>query len=225
MVIAGPHHVPARTTDTIGAGRYPGGLWETFSSTSRDEWLSTRSGFGPSKFSLLSDDSRATRPPGLIPCFLPFLHCPPPIQPQPSSSSRYRVQPEAWSRESIAMPQARSRPPSPSGTPRMRQGHADDSTTITSLTALPGFIQSPTPIPTAESWDPLDMLSRDKERLQPTFEIIVTNDVLCLQGPGAEAEPVLLSGNVVLNLPENADIKDITLQFRGKARFASSNDS
>lgn len=69
------------------------------------------------------------------------------------------------------------------------------------------------------------MLSRDKEKLQPTFEIVVTNDVLCLQGLGTEAEPVLLSGNVVLHLPENADIKDITLQFRGKARFASSNDS
>lgn len=123
------------------------------------------------------------------------------------------------------MPQARPRPPSPSGTPRMRQGHADNSSTIASLVALPGSTEPPTPTPAAEPWDPLDMLPRDKEKLQPTFEIVVTNDVLCLQGPRTEAEPVLLSGNVVLHLPENTDIKDITLQFRGKARLAPSNDS
>jgi hypothetical protein len=68
------------------------------------------------------------------------------------------------------------------------------------------------------------MLTRDKERLQPTLEIVVMNGVLCLQGPGTGAEPALLSGNVVLCLPENTGIKDITLQFRGKAKLRTSND-
>jgi len=69
------------------------------------------------------------------------------------------------------------------------------------------------------------MLLKDKEKLQPTLEVVVTDDVLCLRGPGTEVEPVLLSGNVVLYLPEDTDIKDITLHFRGKARLPQSNDS
>lgn len=54
------------------------------------------------------------------------------------------------------------------------------------------------------------------------MDIAVTEDVLCLQGSGREVEPVLLSGNVVLYLSEDTDIKDITLNFRGKAKLPSS---
>ncbi|KAF9793132.1 hypothetical protein BJ322DRAFT_998373 [Thelephora terrestris] len=68
------------------------------------------------------------------------------------------------------------------------------------------------------------MPPRDKEKWQPTLEIVVTNDVLCLQGPGVDVEPVLLSGNVVLYLPDDTDIKEITLQFRGKAKLPPSSD-
>lgn len=123
------------------------------------------------------------------------------------------------------MPQNVPRPPSPSGAPRMRQSHTDNSSTITGLTALSGFAYTPTPIPASGLWVPLDTPPRDKEKMQPTLEIVVTNDVLCLQGPGAEVEPVLLSGNVVLHLPEDTDIKEVTLQFRGKAKLPPSNDS
>ena len=121
---------------------------------------------------------------------------------------------------------SRSRPPSPSSAPRMRREEGADSTSTTAgLTTLPIPLQSSTSTPASELWDPLDMPSRDKERMQPTLDITVTNDVLCLKGPGTEVEPVLLSGNVILYLPENTHIKDITLRFRGKAKLPPSHDS
>jgi len=64
------------------------------------------------------------------------------------------------------------------------------------------------------------MFSRDKEKPQLTLEIVVTNDVLHLKGLGADADPTLLSGNVIIYLPEATPIKDITLHFRGKARLS-----
>lgn len=85
---------------------------------------------------------------------------------------------------------------------------------------LPGPVQSSTSIPASELWDPLDVLPR--ETSQPTLDIVVTNNVICLQGPGREVEPVLLSGEVVLYLSEDTDIKDITLNFRGKVKLPSS---
>lgn len=97
----------------------------------------------------------------------------------------------------------------------MRQGHADNDFTSPDLTVLPSAST-----PASELWDPLDMLPR--ERLQPILDIMVADDVLCLRGPGRQAEPVLLSGNVALYLPEDTDIKDITLNFRGKAKFPPS---
>jgi len=123
------------------------------------------------------------------------------------------------------MPYTGSRPPSPSGAPRMRQGHIDSGSTTTGFATMSVPVHTPIPTPTSEFWDPADMLSRDKEKFQPSLEIVVTNDVLCLKGPGTEVEPVLLSGNVALYLPEDTDIKDITLHFRGKARLPPSNDS
>jgi hypothetical protein len=125
------------------------------------------------------------------------------------------------------MPQNRSRPPSPSGASRMRQleGHIDSGPTTTGFTTMSVPVHTPISTPASEIWDPADMPLRDKEKLQPSLEIVVTNDVLCLKGTGTEVEPVLLSGNVSLYLPEDTDIKDITLHFRGKARLPPSNDS
>ncbi|KAF9654030.1 hypothetical protein BDM02DRAFT_3182442 [Thelephora ganbajun] len=90
---------------------------------------------------------------------------------------------------------------------------------------MPGSVHTPTSTLAFELWDSADMFLRDKEKFQPVLEIVVTNDVLCLQGSGTEVEPALLSGNVVLYLPEDTDIKDVTLHFRGKAKLPPSNDS
>jgi len=123
------------------------------------------------------------------------------------------------------MPHPRSRPSSPSGASRIRQGHVNSSSTTTGSTpmAVPGGTSTSTPV--SEIWDPVDTLSRDKEKLHPTLEIVVASDVLCLRGLGAEVEPALLSGNVVLYLPEDTPVKDITLHFRGKARLPPASDS
>lgn len=64
------------------------------------------------------------------------------------------------------------------------------------------------------------MLLRDREKPQLTLDIVVSNDVLHLKGLGTDAESALLSGNVVIYLPEATPIKDITLHFRGKARLS-----
>ncbi|KAF7315760.1 Arrestin-C domain-containing protein [Mycena indigotica] len=56
-----------------------------------------------------------------------------------------------------------------------------------------------------------------KER--PFLEIRLDNDVVYLKGTGNDVEPARLTGHVVLNLAESTPIKEITLQFRGKARL------
>ncbi|KAK0194986.1 hypothetical protein F5146DRAFT_1023740 [Armillaria mellea] len=58
---------------------------------------------------------------------------------------------------------------------------------------------------------------RDKER--PRLEIILDKDCIFLKGTGVDVEPARLSGHVVLYLAESTSIKEITLQFRGKARL------
>jgi len=84
---------------------------------------------------------------------------------------------------------------------------------------MPNPAHPPASTLASELRDPTDMLSRDKEKPQLKLEIVVTNDVLHLKGLGTYAEPALLSGNVVIYLPEATSIKDITLHFRGKARL------
>ncbi|KAI0001271.1 hypothetical protein BJV74DRAFT_766350 [Russula compacta] len=54
---------------------------------------------------------------------------------------------------------------------------------------------------------------------QTSIEIIVNTDVLTLRGAGVEVTPALLSGQVVLDLAESTPLKQITLQFRGKAKM------
>ncbi|KAH9176791.1 hypothetical protein EDB89DRAFT_1903057 [Lactarius sanguifluus] len=53
----------------------------------------------------------------------------------------------------------------------------------------------------------------------PSIEIIVDSDTLILRGTGAEVSPALLSGHVVLHLAESTPVKQIILQFRGKAKL------
>lgn len=51
------------------------------------------------------------------------------------------------------------------------------------------------------------------------IDLVVNSDVLTLKGNGAEVTPVLLSGQIVLDLAESTTVKQITLQFRGKAKL------
>ena len=71
------------------------------------------------------------------------------------------------------------------------------------------------------------MQLREKgEKGHPFVDIAVNSDTLILRGTGVDVEPALLSGNVVLYLSEPTSIKEITLQFRGKARIPpSANES
>jgi arrestin-related trafficking adapter 4/5/7 len=53
----------------------------------------------------------------------------------------------------------------------------------------------------------------------PNIEIIVNNHLLTLRGAAVQVTPALLSGHVVLHLAESTTLKQITLQFRGKAKL------
>jgi hypothetical protein len=66
-------------------------------------------------------------------------------------------------------------------------------------------------------------MSKEKER--PRLEIIVDQECLYLKGTGTDVAPALLSGQVALYLAESTAIKEITLQFRGKARLPAQHDS
>jgi arrestin-related trafficking adapter 4/5/7 len=76
-----------------------------------------------------------------------------------------------------------------------------------------GFLQSG---PLAPGLPPDDM-SKDKER--PRLEILLDNENVFLKGTGVDVEPARLSGHVALYLSESISVKEITLQFRGKARL------
>jgi len=67
-------------------------------------------------------------------------------------------------------------------------------------------------------------MGRDKER--PRLEILLDKESIYLKGTGVDVEPARLSGHVALYLAESTSIKEITLQFRGKARLlAPTHDS
>jgi arrestin-related trafficking adapter 4/5/7 len=51
------------------------------------------------------------------------------------------------------------------------------------------------------------------------IDLVVNSDVLTLKGNGAEVTPAFLSGHIVLDLAESTTVKQITLQFRGKAKL------
>ncbi len=56
------------------------------------------------------------------------------------------------------------------------------------------------------------------------IDLVVNSDVLTLKGTGAEVTPALLSGQIVLDLAESTTVKQITLQFRGKAKLPVENE-
>jgi hypothetical protein len=64
-----------------------------------------------------------------------------------------------------------------------------------------------------------DPAAPKKDDKPTNVEIIVDSDVLTLRGTGVEVTPALLSGKVALNLAESTPVKQITLQFRGKAKL------
>lgn len=53
------------------------------------------------------------------------------------------------------------------------------------------------------------------------LEILLDNSIMFLKGTGVDVEPAVLSGRVGLYLAESCSIKEVTLQFSGKARCAS----
>ncbi|KAJ7594523.1 hypothetical protein C8J56DRAFT_440136 [Mycena floridula] len=66
----------------------------------------------------------------------------------------------------------------------------------------------------------------DDMKERPRLEIILDKETILLRGTGVDVEPARLSGHVALFLAESTSIKEITLQFRGKARLTtSSHDS
>lgn len=67
-----------------------------------------------------------------------------------------------------------------------------------------------------------DMTNEKHEKAHSYVDINVNSDTLVLRGTGVDVTPALLSGNVVLHLTEPTSIKEITLQFRGKARIPPS---
>jgi hypothetical protein len=60
-------------------------------------------------------------------------------------------------------------------------------------------------------------MGHPKERSH--LEIILDAQHLTLKGTGVDVEPAQLSGHVILYLSEDIPLKEITLQFRGKARL------
>ncbi|KAF5386147.1 hypothetical protein D9615_002596 [Tricholomella constricta] len=72
------------------------------------------------------------------------------------------------------------------------------------------------PIPTLDH-DRHDM-AKEKEH-KPRIEILLDSPCLFLKGVGVEVEPTRLSGHVALYLSQATPMKEITLQFQGKARL------
>ena len=64
-------------------------------------------------------------------------------------------------------------------------------------------------------------MGREKD-CKSHLDIQVNSPVIFLKGVGVDVEPALLTGHVALYLTESTSIKEITLQFRGKARVFSS---
>jgi hypothetical protein len=60
-------------------------------------------------------------------------------------------------------------------------------------------------------------MARDKER--PHLDVILDSQYLVLKGTGPDVDPTTLSGHVPLFLTEATAIKEITLQFKGKAKM------
>ena len=84
------------------------------------------------------------------------------------------------------------------------------------VSALHNALQSITHTKHPDSQDSAPTSRKDDKH---NIEIILDTDVLALRGTGTEVTPALLSGQVALNLAESTPVKQITLQFRGKAKL------
>lgn len=91
------------------------------------------------------------------------------------------------------------------------QGHDEDHLSSALHAALSSFVPGSSAHP-----DQQEMI---KEKERAGIDIIVDSDCLALKGTGADVEPVVLKGHVLLHLTEPTSIKEITLQFRGKAKL------
>lgn len=63
------------------------------------------------------------------------------------------------------------------------------------------------------------LLQGTRDEKHTGIELVVNTDVVTLKGTGAEVTPTLLTGQIVLDLAESTPVKEITLQFRGKAKL------
>lgn len=82
-------------------------------------------------------------------------------------------------------------------------------------------IASDSPHPPLTPGVPNPDMGRDKD-CKPHLNILVDSPSIYLKGVGVDVEPARLSGHVALYLTESTSIKEITLQFRGKARVPTS---
>lgn len=106
-----------------------------------------------------------------------------------------------------------TRPPSPIREEHIStQGHDDDHLSSALHAALSSFVPGSSAHPDHHH----DMI-KEKERVG--IDIVVDSDSLSLKGTGADVEPALLKGHIILHLREPTSIKEITLQFRGKVRL------
>lgn len=115
------------------------------------------------------------------------------------------------------------RSPSPGPSTREEPRHEVDSLSAALHAALQPFSVNHVPnhaLPYAlQHHSEHEMHKEKNDKNGPSLEIAVNSDTLCLRGTGVDVNPALLSGNVVLHLSEPTAIKEITLQFRGKARL------
>ncbi|KAF9542197.1 hypothetical protein CPC08DRAFT_730675 [Agrocybe pediades] len=89
------------------------------------------------------------------------------------------------------------------------------SSTNPSFPAAPSSTGTSSGVNTGVSTTTMGQTHKDKTRL----EIILDAPYLTLKGTGPDVEPTTLSGHVFLYLTETTALKEITLQFRGKARI------
>ncbi|CCM03202.1 uncharacterized protein FIBRA_05326 [Fibroporia radiculosa] len=106
-----------------------------------------------------------------------------------------------------------TRPPSP----RADMHHSEEDSLVTALnSALQSFTGAQHGSHTPHEHD----MHRDRaDKNAPYLDIVVNSDTLTLRGTGVDVDPALLSGNLVLYLSEPTSLKEIVLQFRGKARL------
>ena len=62
---------------------------------------------------------------------------------------------------------------------------------------------------------------QDTAKERPHLDVVLDNQYLVLKGTGPDVDPSTLSGHVRLVLTEPTSIKEITLQFKGKAKIPS----